>query len=131
MRIEYEMKQNEQKEASALTKIYDLILWIIPQLEKFPKSQRYLLGDRIETILMDIMDLIIHSVYTKNKASFLKEANLKIEKLRYLIRLTADLKYLGNRKYEYVSRCLNEIGAEIGGWLKYQTAKDEKTKQPL
>jgi len=117
----------EQKEVNALTKTYDLLLWIIPQLEKFPKSQKYLLGDRIETVLLDIMDLIIQSIYTKNKASFLKKANLKIEKLRYLIRLTTDLKYLSIKKYEYVSRCLNEIGSEIEGWLKYQKAKDEKT----
>ncbi len=113
----------EQKEVNALTKTYDLLLWIIPQLEKFPKSQKYLLGDRIETLILDIMDLIIQSIYTKNKTSLLKEANLKIEKLRYLIRLTMDLKYFSIKKYEYVSRCLNEIGSEIGGWLKYQIAK--------
>ncbi len=118
----------EQKEVNVLTKVYDLLLWIIPQLEKLPRSQRYLLGDRIETMLLDIMDLVIQSIYTKDKASFLKEANLKIEKLRYLIRLTFDLKYIGISKYEYISKCLNEIGSEIGGWLKYQSAKDEKAK---
>jgi len=57
----------EQKEVNALTKTYELLLWIIPQLEKFPKSQKYLLGDRIETVLLDIMDLIIQSIYTKNR----------------------------------------------------------------
>ncbi len=118
----------EQKEVNALTKTYDLLLWIIPQLGKFPKSQKYLLGDRIETTLLDIMDLLIQAVYTKNRASFLKDANLKIEKLRYLIRLTMDLKYLSIKQYEYASKCLNEIGSEIGGWLKYQRAKDEKAK---
>lgn len=119
---------NEQKEVSALTKTYDLILWIIPQLEKLPKSQRYLLGDRVETNLLDVMELIIQAIYTKDKAPSLKKANLKIEKLRYLIRLTNDLKYFSIKKYEYVSKCLNEIGSEIGGWLKYQIAKDEKTE---
>ncbi len=102
------------KEVNALTRTYDLLLWIIPQLEKLPKSQRYLLGDRIENRMLDIMDLIIHAVYTRDKTSFLKEANLQIEKLRYLIRLVKDLKYLSIRRYEYVSKCLNEIGSEIG-----------------
>ena len=113
-------------EVNALTRTYDLLLWVIPQLEKFPKSQRFLLGERIETLLLDIMDLIIHAVYTRDKTSFLKEANLQIEKLRYLIRLVKDLKYLGIRRYEYVSKCLNEIGSEIGGWIKYQRQKHEK-----
>jgi len=118
----------ERKEINALTKTYELLLWIIPQLEKFPKSQKYLLGDRIETLILDIMDLIIQAVYTKNKTAFLREANLKIEKLRYLIRLVLDLKYLSINRYEYIAKCLNEIGAEIGGWIKYQQAKDEKTE---
>ncbi len=128
MKIENEKKQNKPKEASALTKTYDLVIWIIPQLEKFPKGQRYLLGDRIETTLLDVMELIIQAIYTKDKAASLNEANLKIEKLRYLIRLTTDLKYLSIKKYEYVSTHLNEIGSEIGGWLKYQKSKDEKAK---
>lgn len=114
------------KEVNALTRTYDLLLYIIPQLEKFPKSQRYLLGERIETLLLDIMDLIIRAVYTKNKTSFLREANLQIEKLRYLIRLVKDLKYLSIKRYEYVSKCLNEIGSEIGGWIRYQRHKHEK-----
>ncbi len=118
----------ELKELNALAKIYDLLLWIIPQLEKFPKSQKYLLGDKIEASLLDVMDLIIQAAYTKNKTSILREANLKIEKLRYLIRLVKDLKYFSIKKYEYISRCLNEIGSEIGGWLKYQKVKDEKRK---
>jgi len=42
-------------EISALTRTYDLLLWIIPALEKFPKSQKFLLGDRIETLLLDII----------------------------------------------------------------------------
>lgn len=110
----------EQKEISALTKTYDLLLWIIPQLEKFPKGQRYLLGDRIETLILDIMDLLIQAGYTKNKTTILKEANLKIEKLRHLVRLVKDLKYFSLKRYEYVSKCINEIGMEIGGWIKFQ-----------
>jgi hypothetical protein len=114
------------KDINALTRTYDLLLWIIPQLEKLPKGQKYLLGDRIETALLDIMNLLLQAAYSKDKTMFLKEANLRIEILRYLIRLVKDLKYLSITKYEYVSRCLNEIGMEIGGWIKYQRGKNEK-----
>jgi hypothetical protein len=116
------------KEINALTRTYDLLLWMIPQLEKFPKSQRYLLGDRIETRLLDIMDLIIQAAYTRNKTAILREVNLQIEMLRHLIRLTSDLKYLSTRGYEYVSKSVNEIGSEIGGWLRYQRQRHEKEK---
>lgn len=107
------------QEISALTRTYNLLLWIIPVLEKFPRNQKFLLGDRIESLLLDIMELTIQAVYSKDKVSFLKDTNLKIEILRHLIRLSKDLKHMNIKKYKYASKCVNEIGSEIGGWLKY------------
>jgi len=51
----------DKKEISALTKTYDLIVWMIPTLEKFPKSQRFLLGDRIQSALLDILEFLIRT----------------------------------------------------------------------
>ena len=121
--------KNKRREITALTRIYDLILWIIPILEKFPRAQKFLLGDRIETLLLDIMDLIIEATYSKQKAPILKEANLKIEKARYLVRLVKDMRYLSTKRYGYIANCLNTIGAEIGGWLKYSESRQYKNNK--
>ncbi len=59
------------KEVTALTRTYDLILWIVPVLAKFPKGQKYLLGDRIESLLLEVLELLIQAVYTKDKIDFL------------------------------------------------------------
>lgn len=32
----------------ALTKTYDLMIWLFPQIGKFPRDYRFVLGDRIE-----------------------------------------------------------------------------------
>ncbi len=121
----------DKKEISALTKTYDLIAWMVPTLEKLPKSQRFLLGDRIQAVLLDILEHLIRAAYSKNKESALREANLKLETVRYLVRLTKDLKYLSIKRYEFASRSVDGIGAEIGGWLKYaRTAADRKIKGP-
>ena len=32
----------------ALERTYQFVLWLVPTLDKFPRSQRFLLGDRIE-----------------------------------------------------------------------------------
>ncbi len=53
------------KEVDAITKLYDFLLWIIPKLEKFPRSQKFLIADRIETVLLDILDLLIEAAYSK------------------------------------------------------------------
>jgi hypothetical protein len=108
-----------QKEVDAVTKLYDFILWMIPKLEKFPRNQKFVLGDRIETQMLDILELLIDAAYSKNKQPMLNASNLKLEKLRYLVRLAKDLKLINLKAYEFSARALDVVGTSIGGWLKY------------
>lgn len=117
------------KEVDAITKLYDFFLWIIPKLEKFPRSQKYLIGDRVENLMFDILDLLIEAAYSRKKHHLLKAANLKLEKLRYLIRLSKDLKLLNLKGYEFSARAIDSIGVSIGGWLKF--SRREESQQPI
>jgi hypothetical protein len=112
------------KEIDALTKLYDFILWMIPKLVKYPRSHKFLLADRIENLLLDILDLLIEAAYSRKKDELLRAANLKLEKLRYLIRLSKDLRFLNIKSYEFSSNAINSIGNSIGGWLKYTKRED-------
>ena len=118
----------EKKGPDAITMTYDLLKWAIPVLKKYPKDQRYLLGDRIETGIIDILELLIRANYTRDKLKELREANLKIEYLRFLWRLSVDMKYVSTRQYEFVSRQLNDTGKLVGGWIRYVRGKDETAK---
>jgi len=112
------------KEVDAITKLYDFILWVIPKLEKYPRSQKFLLADRIETCMLDILELLVDAAYSKKKEESLRAANLKLEQLRYLVRLSKDLKVLSIKSYEFCSRSIEDIGNSIGGWLKYSRRED-------
>lgn len=101
-----------------LTLTYDFLLYLIPQLSKYPRDQKFVLGDRIETLTLDILDDFIIAYYSKEKLERLREANLKLEKLRFLIRLSHDLKLLSNQKYGVISEKINEIGGTVGNWIK-------------
>lgn len=107
------------KEVDAITKLYDLLLWFIPKLEKFPRSQKFILADRIETMMLDILELLIEAAYSRQKAHILKSANIRLEKLRYLIRLSKDLKLISIKTYEHGVRAVDSVGISVGGWLKY------------
>lgn len=117
------------REVDAITRLYDYLLWIIPKLEKFPRSQKFLLADRIESLLLDILDLLIEAAYSRNKQPLLRRANLQLEKLRYLIRLCKDLKLLSLKAYEHSARAVNDTGTSIGGWLRYTCRED--TQKPV
>lgn len=101
-----------------VTKTYDLILWLLPKLAKFPRDQRFLLGDRIENTLLDCLELLIEATYSKEKAGILKNVNLKLEKLRFLVRISKDMHYVNIQSYEFIAKGVDEIGRMVGGWLK-------------
>ena len=106
------------KTTGILEKYYKVLLWMLPKLEKFPKSQKYLLTDKIETIMLDILGLLIEAVYTKDKKEILKKINLELEKTRYYVRIAKDMKYMNIKSYAYFSKLLVEIGKMTGGWIK-------------
>jgi hypothetical protein len=108
----------------ALEATYRFLLWLIPTIEKFPKRQKYLLGDRIQTTALTVLESLIEATYTKGRSGMLAQANLRIETLRFLFRLSFDLRLTDQRRYEHASRTLDEIGRLIGGWRKAHAAID-------
>jgi len=106
----------------AVEAMYRFLLWLVPAVEGFPRSQKFLLGDRIQTTALDVLERLIEATYTRARQRTLADANLGIEKLRFLFRLAADLRVLDLRRYEHAARSLDEIGRLIGGWRKADSA---------
>ncbi len=105
---------------NVITHTYDLLKYLVPQLSKYPRSQKFLLADRIQSLLMDLLEELIEAYYSnkEDKKRLLRKVNIKIERLRYHIRLSKDLKCIDLRRYEFIQNKINEIGKEVGGWLK-------------
>ena len=112
------MAEAERSHGVVLEKMYRFQLWLIPSLEKFPRTQRFLLGDRIQTLALDVLEGLIEATYSKQPLAPLNEANLRLEKLRFMLRLARDLNYLDLRRYEFASGALLEVGRLVGGWRK-------------
>ena len=104
--------------------MYGFALWLIPTVEKFPRRQKFLLGDRMQATALDVLERLIEATYTRDRRGHLITANLGIEKLRLLCRLAKDLGHLDQRRYEHAARSLDETGRLIGGWRKaHETAQ--------
>jgi len=101
-------------------KFKKLICWMLPKISKFPKDQRFLLADRIVLLMFDILEKLLEAVYTKKeqKQKVLNEINLKVEKLRYFVRISYDVKYVNLKSYDYFSSQILEAGKMIGGWRR-------------
>jgi hypothetical protein len=104
--------------ANLLTKLQDLLVYLIPQLNRFPRDQKFVLGDRIETKLLDVQEDCLRAYYGRDKRGHLLEANLQLEVARHLVRLAHALKLFSNHTYGVLAEKMDEVGRMIGGWLK-------------
>ena len=76
------MKSSGPDAPVVLVKWYDFAKWLLERVENFPKSQRFVLGQRLAGQAMDILELLVEASYTRHKAGILAEANRKMEVLR-------------------------------------------------
>jgi len=102
----------------ALESFYRFLLWLMPTVEKFPRSQKFVLGDRIQVTALNALDGLMEATYTRQRRALLGRVNLDLEKLRMLFRLAFDLRLLDARRYEHAARCLDETGRLVGGWRR-------------
>ena len=68
----------------ALEKCYQFLLWLIPAVEKFPKSQKFLLGDRIQNLALAVQEDLIEATYSRNPVPHLTAANLRLERRNHV-----------------------------------------------
>lgn len=99
-------------------RVYDLILWMYPLINKFPKKQRFVLGQQLENILLDVLKGIIQANQERNKLETLKQVSVDLDKFRILYRLAKDLKFMSVKQYQFGAEKVNEVGKILGGWTK-------------
>jgi hypothetical protein len=114
----------------ALESMYQLILWLVPTIEKFPRSQKFLLGDRLQNEALAVLDLLINATYSRDRDQTLRAVNLGLERMRYGIRLARDLRFLSNAGYEHAARGIDGVGRLVGGWIKADRAGSGSTHAP-
>ena len=108
----------------AVQACHELLFWMIPQLDKFPRNRRFTLGERLEGGLLEVLALLVEAAYSRNKRPALGRANLRLEVTRHLWRLTHELEVISTRRYEHGARLMDELGRQVGGWLKSRGAKE-------
>jgi len=107
-----------QEELTVITKTYDFILWSCNHTGKFPRNHRFVLGERIERNLYDLLEILLRAKYNRQRQELLEQANLLLEILRFQMRLAKDLQCLKVDSYGFAAKAIDEIGKMVGGWLK-------------
>lgn len=102
------------------TRTYDLLTWLLPHCEKFPKAQRYFVVQRLADAALDFQEALCHANAHRGdqRLSHLHNADARLTTLRLYLRLAFDWRWLSTGQYEHVSKMIEEIGRLLGGWTK-------------
>ena len=71
----------------AVQDCHDLLRWLLPHLDKFPRARRFTLGERLEVGLLDVLAELIDAAYRRDKSPALRRANRRLQVVRHLWRL--------------------------------------------
>ena len=114
------MTQPATGELPIVQKTYDLIKWYVPILNRLPRDYKFGLGDRMVAALYDLLEGFVTARYARNKLAILQPLSGKLDILQYQTRLLLDFQLMEVKRYEYVSRLIDDLGRQLTGWLGQQ-----------
>lgn len=108
------------RESPLYVKTYDLLAFLLPRAEQFRRSQRLVLGRRLQEVGLRFLDLILEARKSpaEGRRELLRLADVELDKLRYTVRLCHALDLLALSHYRRASELLAEVGKLLGTWIK-------------
>lgn len=106
------------------SRMFDLLEWLLPKSERFPKAYRSTLTQRLMDAALDLQEALVsaESRQGRSRLSALRSADAALGRLRVYLRLAHRWHWLSDGQYQHVSEMVAEIGRLLGGWLRQASA---------
>ncbi|MEI2610515.1 MAG: diversity-generating retroelement protein Avd [Candidatus Promineifilaceae bacterium] len=114
------MTVQPRRESPIFVRTYDWLHWLLPLTLQFPKSQRFLMAQRLQQKSLNFYDHLVAAGRRVDVAENLQQADVLLEQIRLNMRLSREMNLFSLRQYEHAARLLDEIGRLLGGWLVKQ-----------
>ena len=101
-------------------KIYDLLVISMPIICKMPKSNRFILGQQIESKLLELLDMVakINKMQLSERKKYFSQISCLLDSIQSRWQLAKDLKLVSIKQYLRLMEKTNEISKLIYNWLK-------------
>jgi len=86
----------------------------------FPRLDKYTLGIKIDNLFCSLIELLLEACHTsrETKLEIITTACVRLDALKYFLKIAWELKTVDNKKYALLSTAINEVGKMLGGWKK-------------
>lgn len=114
---------------------HDMLAWLLPHLESWPRSQRFFLAREVTDSATHFYRSLLRArkVDQADRIRALLDADVELETLKGLLRLGQELEYMNVGQYQHISKLLVEIGKQVGGWrasLEHRAAQSGGSSPP-
>jgi len=102
------------------TRTFDFITWLMPVTNHFPRSQRFLVTERLLGAALDFQERVLEANASQMpiRLARLKEADAELDKVRIYLRLALKWEWLKPGQYQHAAAMVAEIGRLLGGWMR-------------
>lgn len=100
------------------TKLYEFYNKLTQSIASFPKTKRYTLGQKLDNLTLEILELLFSIPTSDNKTHVLQQISIKLDLLKILLRLSKDNQAITDKRYLELQTILQEIGKMLGGWIR-------------
>lgn len=115
-----------------LLKEKEVYRYWLPIHRDLPKVERLGIGQKIEQVFLDILELTYASLYLppETKIIVLSKTISRLDILKFFLQLAWESKLIPTAKHTELMKKLMEIGRMLGGWKKGLQDKIMQTKTP-
>lgn len=105
------------------------VAWLLDHCARWPRSARFSLTQRIENHALDVVELLIIARYRPDeRAGSLRDANLALERMRFLCRIANTRQLMSTRAFTKAMTDIDETGRMLHGWREATRAKAERAQ---
>ena len=110
-------------EMPIFTRTFDLLRWLVPASNHFPRAHRFTVTQRLLNAAFDLGERLeeANARRGQQRRERLLRADEALGKLRYYLRLCHRWGWLSAGQYQHVAKMVDEIGRLLGGWQKVTT----------
>lgn len=102
--------------------------WLLDCCARWPRSARFSLTQRLEGLALDVLELLVVARYEpRQRAASLRQANLLLERMRFLCRVGRARGFLSVRAFDKAMSDVDEAGRMIHGWRQRSSAGGRST----
>jgi hypothetical protein len=107
-------------EMPIFTRSFDLLSWLLPVTNHFPRAHRHSFTQRLLNAAFDLRERLEEANCRRGAArqERLASADEALARVRLYVRLARRWEWLSAGQYGHVAEMLAEIGRLLGGWQK-------------